>query len=123
MNTAFVRPEWHWKSGLGGFEFTPRFNAYFDKAENPDIQPYRGHVDWRVRYDSGVNWVAAVMARVGTAGKGSLQVDLSRRTRDLKLGPISGYLYAQYFNGYGEDILGYNVRRPSQLRLGVAIVP
>jgi outer membrane phospholipase A len=29
----------------------------------------------------------------------------------------------QYFNGYGEDILDYNMKRKSQLRIGFAIVP
>lgn len=123
VNTLFVRPEWRWPVGGGSLEFAPRINHYMDKEENPDIEKYRGHVDWRVRYDTGGNWIASALARAGTGGYGSLQVDLSRRTRDLKFGPVSGYLYAQYFNGYGEDILDYNVRRKSQLRLGVAIVP
>ena len=122
VNILFVRPDWRFRSGEGRFEFTPRINAYFDKDENPDIASYRGYVDWRVRYDSGDKWIATAVARFGRSGN-SLLVDLSRRTRDLKIGPVSGYLHAQYFNGYGEDILDYNVRRKAQLRLGVAIVP
>lgn len=50
-------------------------------------------------------------------------MDLSQRTRALTLGPISGYLHLQYFNGYGEDILDYSRRRRSQLRIGFAILP
>ena len=122
LNTIFVRPDWYFRSGEGRVEFTPRINAYFDKEENPDIANYRGYVDWRLRYDSGGNWIATTEARYGRSGS-SLLVDLSRRTRDLKIGPVSGYLHAQYFNGYGEDILDYNLRRKAQLRLGVAIVP
>jgi outer membrane phospholipase A len=80
-------------------------------------------VDWKLRYDTGGNWIASALARTGTAGKGSVQLDLARRTRDLKFGPISGYVYLQYFNGWGEDILDYNVRRNSQIRVGFAIVP
>jgi phospholipase A1/A2 len=124
IDIAFVRPEWHWM--MGGeerLEFTPKVYAYLDKDENPDIQRYRGYVDWRVRYDSGSFWIATAVVRQGTSGKGSLLLDLSRRTRDLKLGPISGYLHAQLFAGYGEDILDYNVKRKAQLRLGFAIVP
>ena len=105
------------------FEFTPKMYAYMDKEENTDIAQYRGYVDWRARYDSGGNWIATGVFRFGTAGKGSLLVDLSRRTRDLKFGPISGYLHAQFFAGYGESILDYNLRRKSQLRFGFAIVP
>ncbi len=122
LNTIFVQPEWHFRSGDGRLEFTPRINAYVEKDENPDIASYRGYVDWRVRYDSGDKWIATTVARYGRSG-GSVLVDLSRRTRDLKIGPVSGYLHAQYFNGYGEDILDYNLRRKAQLRLGVAIVP
>ena len=122
VNMLFVQPEWRWPVRGGTLEFAPRIIRYMDKEENPDIEKYRGPVDWRVRYDTGGNWIATVLARTGTGGHGSLQIDLSRRTRDLKIGPISGYLYAQYFNGYGEEIVDYNVRRSAQLRLGFAIV-
>jgi phospholipase A1 len=63
------------------------------------------------------------VARRGNSGKGSLLLDVSRRSRDLRFGPVGGYFHLQYFNGYGEDILDYNVRRKAQLRLGFAIVP
>ena len=124
INIAFVRPEWHWgEPGRERLEFTPKLYAYLNKDENPDIDQYRGFVDWRVRYDSGGFWIATAVVRYGRAEKGSLLLDLSRRTRDLKLGPISGYFHVQFFAGYGEDILDYNVRRKSQLRFGFAIVP
>jgi outer membrane phospholipase A len=124
INIAFVSPEWRWRLRDGAtFQFLPKLYAYLDKEENPDIDEYRGYADWRVRYDSGNLWIATVMARVGTSGKGSVQVDLARRTRDIRFGGVSGYLYAQYFNGYGEDILGYNVRERAQFRVGFAIVP
>jgi len=47
----------------------------------------------------------------------------SRTTRVLGFGPVSGYFHVQFFAGYGEDILDYNRRFKSQLRLGFAIVP
>jgi phospholipase A1 len=124
VNTVFVRAEWQWRLPDGGsFEFTPKLYSYLDKEENPDIGRYRGYVDWRARFDSGGSWIVTSVARRGTANKGSLLVDLSRRTRDVKFGPVSGYLHVQFFAGYGEDILDYNVRRKSQLRFGFAIVP
>ena len=123
VNMLYVRPEWRFKLDEGQLEFTPRVNAYFDKDENPDIARYRGYVDWRVRYEHSSTWFFTTTARYGSAGTGSVRVDVSRRLRDLKLGPVSGYFHAQYFNGYGEDIVDYNVRRKSQLRIGVAIVP
>jgi phospholipase A1/A2 len=124
VNIAFVRPEWQWRVGeRARFEFTPKAYAYLDKEENPDIAEYRGYVDWRARFDSGDNWIATGVLRYGTAGKGSVLFDLSRRIRDMKFGPVSTYLHAQFFAGYGESILDYNVKRKSQLRVGFAIVP
>jgi outer membrane phospholipase A len=124
INIAFMRPEWRWKLRDGGvFEFTPKIYTYLDKDENPDIQAYRGYVDWRFRYDAAGEWITTPIFRIGTSGKGSVQVDVSKRIRDLKFGPIGGYLHFQFFSGYGEDILDYNVRRASQFRIGFAIVP
>ena len=124
IDTLFVRPEWRWKfADDSRLEFTPKLIGYLDKTENPDIERYRGYVDWRVRYDSGANWITTAVARAGTAGKGSLLLDVSRRIRDLRFGPVGGYLHFQVFTGYGEDILDYNIRRESQIRVGFAIVP
>ena len=124
LNIVFVRPEWRWKTAaLGNYEFTPRAYAYLDKSDNPDIQQYRGYVDWRARWDSGDNWILTLLGRVGTARKGSIQIDLARRTRDLKMGALSSYIYLQYFNGYGESLRDYNQRHTGQLRFGLAIIP
>jgi phospholipase A1/A2 len=124
INTAFVRPEWRWRLPEGGrFEFTPKVYAYLDKEENTDIDDYRGYVDWRLRFDSGGNWIATTVLRYGTAEKGSVLLDVSRRIRDIKFGPVSTYLHIQFFAGYGESILDYNVKNKSQLRFGFAIVP
>jgi outer membrane phospholipase A len=124
INIAFVRPEWRWRAGGGRLlAFTPKIYTFLNKDENPDIAQFRGHVDWRVRYDSGGQWIATAVARVGNAGHGSLLLDLSRRTRDVRVGPLSGYLHLQVFDGYGETIVDYNVRRKAQIRIGLAIVP
>jgi len=124
INTVFVRPEWRWAQADGArFEFTPKVYGYLDKDENPDINTYRGNVDWRLRFDSGHNWVTTGVARLPSSGKGSLLLDASRRVRDLRFGPVGGYLHFQFFTGYGEDILDYNLRRKTQLRIGFAIVP
>ncbi len=123
INIAFVRPEWRWQVGQGIFSFLPKLYSYLDKEENTDIDDYRGYVDWRVRYDSGLNWIANGTLRYGTAGKGSVLLDLSRRIRDMKMGPVSTYLHFQFFAGYGEDITDYNRKQKSQIRIGFAIVP
>jgi outer membrane phospholipase A len=124
INTAFIRPEWHHAlANRHEIQFAPKLYSYLEKDENPDIQQYRGHVDWQLRYDADGEWVGTVMGRRGTSGKGSFQLDLSKRARDLRFGPVGGYFHLQYFTGYGESILDYNVRRKSQLRIGFAIVP
>lgn len=124
IDILFVRPEWHWTlEDDARLEFTPKFYGYIDKRDNPNIDRYRGHADWRVRYDSGLNWIATGVARFAPDGRRSLLVDLSRRIRDLRFGPIGGYFHIQYFNGYGESILDYNLRRESQIRIGFSIVP
>ena len=125
INIAFVRPEWRWKlREIGNFAFAPKIYTYLDKEENTDIDDYRGYVDWRARYDSPAGtWVANTVLRYGTAGKGSVLLDASRRIRDVKFGPVSTYLHMQFFAGYGESILDYNVKRKSQIRIGFAIVP
>jgi phospholipase A1/A2 len=123
INIAFVRPEWRWQLGTGIFTFLPKIYTYLDKEENTDIDDYRGYVDWRVRYDAGLNWIANGTLRYGTAGKGSVLLDLSRRIRDMKMGPVSTYLHLQFFAGYGEDITDYNRKQKSQIRIGFAIVP
>jgi phospholipase A1 len=124
IDTIFARPEWRWKfANDSRLDLTPKFYGYVNKDENPDIDRYRGNVDWRVRYDSGVNWIGTAVARYGSSGRGSVLLDLSRRIRDLKFGPVGGYLHFQFFSGYGEDILDYNVRRTLQFRVGFAIVP
>jgi outer membrane phospholipase A len=123
IHSLFVRPEWRWDLANGKrLEFMPRIYGYLDKDDNPDIERYRGYVDWQVRYgDEARSWSA--MARLGTAGKGSLTLDWFERTRVLGFGPVSGYFHVQFFTGYGEDILNYNRRFKSQIRLGLAIVP
>jgi outer membrane phospholipase A len=123
IDILFLRPEWTWELDNGKrLEFTPKLYGYLDKDENPGIPRYRGYVDWQLRYGDKVrSWRA--MARLGTAGKGSLTLDWFARTRVLGFGPVSGYFHVQFFAGYGEDILDYDRRFKSQLRLGFAIVP
>jgi phospholipase A1 len=124
INIAFIRPEWHHSfANRHEIQFMPKLYGYLDKSENPDIDQYRGYADWQLRYDAAGEWVGTLIGRYGTSGKGSLQFDLSKRARDMRFGPVGGYFHLQYFTGYGESILDYNVRRASQLRIGFAIVP
>ncbi len=123
IDTLFVRPAWRWTlSGGKSLEFAPKIYGYLDKEDNPDIQQYRGYVDWWLRYGERER-IWAAMARWGTAGKGSLTLDWFERMGAFAIGPLPGYFHAQVFAGYGESLLDYNVRSKTQLRIGLAIVP
>lgn len=123
INTAFVQPVWRWKlDAARAFTFEPRFIAYLEKSDNPDIQKYRGYVDWRARLGRENGLVLTTNLRTGSSGRGSVQLDASYPLRDELFGRFGGYLHLQYFNGYGEDILGYNQKRDAQIRIGFSIV-
>jgi outer membrane phospholipase A len=55
----------------------------------------------------------------GGADHGSVQLDLTYPTMRF-FGSFSLYLDVQYFNGYGESLLGYN-QRTDELRVGFAL--
>ncbi|MCE2945898.1 MAG: phospholipase A [bacterium] len=123
INTAFVRP----MARLGdpaGWQLTlgPRLHGYLDRDGNADIARYRGHADLFASIGHPDRWQFSSTLRRGT-GKhfGSTLVEASYPLRTVSLGNLDGYIYFQYFNGYGESILDYDRRFPAQLRIGFAI--
>lgn len=131
INIAFVRPRFEWRLGGGSrLVVSPKFYGYLEKSENPDIADYRGYCDFLVTY-LWHDWRLSVTARRGMrAHYGSIQVDAVfplRTTEDLvsRVGVrgVNGYLFVQYFNGWGESILDYNRKLHSQVRAGLMLVP
>ncbi len=123
IDTLFVQPIWVW----GGeeetrFVFAPKAYAYLDKDENPDIQQYRGYVDWNFRYGREKGWLLSALLRRGTAGHGGAQLDLSYPLREPVFSRVGGFLHFQVFSGYGESLLDYNLRRDTQVRVGFSVV-
>lgn len=55
-------------------------------------------------------------------GGSTYQVDASWPLKRTPLN-MNGYLYAQYYKGYGETLLHYNRNAQSQVRFGIAITP
>jgi outer membrane phospholipase A len=122
INIAYVRPtlvlgrpaDWQ-------LTFAPLFNEYLEKKDNPDIQDYRGYVDWYATLGKADSAQLAATYRTGSKGW-SVQLDLTYPLSVLALGNLNGYLLFQYFDGWGETILRYNERSEPQYRLGLMFV-
>jgi outer membrane phospholipase A len=124
LNTVFVRPTWEF-GDLDAYHWvvSPKFYVYAGKSDNPDIADYRGYVDLLVKYGSADGWQLATTLRKGTKHwYGSIDAQLTYPLAKL-LGSSAwgGYLWVGYFNGYGEDLLDYNVRQHWIARIGYSI--
>ncbi|HWV04638.1 phospholipase A [Burkholderiaceae bacterium 26] len=122
INTVFVRPtfhfgdlnDYHWK-------FEPKLYAYLTRTGNTDIAHYRGFGDFRVSYGAPNGWELAATLRKGTRkAYGSVDAQLTYPMSRIFTG-TAGYLFIQYFTGYGESLLDYNHKLGSQLRVGYSL--
>jgi phospholipase A1 len=99
----------------------PRAWTYMGNlSDNPDIADYLGYASLRtiVGWKRGLQLSA--LGQMGkNANRGSVQLDLTYPTMRF-FGSFSLYLDVQYFNGYGESLLGYN-QRSDELRIGFAL--
>ena len=123
INIAFVRPAFTFLLG-GDYALTlaPKIYHYLDKSENPDIDDYRGHADFLIRFGQEDGWLIDTTIRRGrNSDLGSVQLDLSYPLRKPTFGNLSGYLHLQYFNGYGESLVDYDQRLRPQFRIGLMV--
>ncbi len=123
INIAFARPALTFLLG-GDYTLTlaPKIYHYLDKDENPDIDDYRGHVDFLIRVGQEDGWLFDATVRRGSrSDSGSVQVDASYPLRRPTFGNLSGYLHLQYFNGYGESLVDYDRKLRSQFRVGLMV--
>lgn len=123
IDTLFFEPRWQ-KSFADGsvLSFNPRIRAYLDKEENPDIQRYRGFVNWAVQYGRDDGWKFTANYLQGTAGYATAQIDASYPLGTEVFSNIGSFIHFQYFSGYGETLLNYNDRKSDQFRIGISIV-
>lgn len=123
VDMLFVQPTWRkdFADGRTLF-FAPKFYAYLERDDNPDIGRYRGYADWQMRYGDENGWLLSARLRRGSGGYGSAQLDLSHPLRQPLFSRVGGFFYVQLFSGYGETLLDYDVKRPPQLRVGFSIV-
>ncbi|EKE85413.1 phospholipase A [Idiomarina xiamenensis] len=123
IDMYYIQPAWTWDVGDRELMFAPKFYGYLTKGdENEDIDDYRGYVDMLVRYGHEDGVLASLTGRLGNAGKGSLQLDLSYPIREKIFSRAGGYIYLQLFHGYGDSFLTYDQKQDLQVRIGFAIV-
>ncbi len=130
LDTLFASATARWEDASARFlEASLQAQTYFHADENPDIATYRGHAELRLRggYTRGLQLSLHLRGRV--SGHGSAEFNLTWPTSESPplraiplIGSLGGYAQIQYFNGYGESLLDYDVRRRDQLRLGLMIV-
>lgn len=123
INIAFFQPAWRKNLDDGKLLFfSPRLYGYLNQDGNPDIASYRGYVDWQFRYGDERGWLLTSRVRTGTAGYGSAQLEFSTPLRKPLFARTGGFFSVQLFEGYGESLLDYNVKKPTQLRIGFSII-
>ncbi|CAB3907292.1 hypothetical protein LMG26684_04922 [Achromobacter mucicolens] len=124
LNDGYIEPRFHYRfDGGSTLTFAPKVKAYFAVAnENSDYSAYAGHVDWQLRWAQDNGAVVTAMYRQGDQRRRTTQLDFAWPLQRTFLN-WNGYLHLQYFNGYGETLLGYNQRNESQFRVGLSLIP
>jgi phospholipase A1 len=122
MNIAYFQPTLTIGRDDGlQLSLQPRAWAYLGSlSDNRDIANYIGYANLR----TVIGWKRGLqLSALGQMGKeanrGSVQLDLTYPTMKF-FGSFSLYLDVQYFNGYGESLLGYN-QRSDEVRIGFAL--
>ena len=123
LNIGYVRPTF--TVPLAGDYFisvSPKIYGYLEKEDNADIDAYRGYCDLVIKTGHPDGAQVATSLRKGVRKHPySVQMDLSIPLKTARLGNLGGYLHLQYFNGFGENLLDYDRRVRSQLRIGLMI--
>ena len=123
LNDFYIQPAINYRFDGSTLTFAPKLKAYFRvEDENTDYADYAGHVDWNLRWAQDNGAVISALYRQGDHQRRTTQLDFAWPLKRTWLN-MNGYLHLQYFNGYGETLLGYNQRNESQFRIGLAIVP
>lgn len=123
MDTAFIWPFWTGQYRGRDWFIAPKVWTYLSKGnENPDISQYRGYNEIYLQYGNEDSWLLAVKVRPGRFDHSAYQVELSWPTRQAVFSRTGGFLFLQYFDGYGENLLNYDQRSDYETRIGFAIV-
>jgi outer membrane phospholipase A len=123
INIAYVRPTWRQFLNKDWYvSVSPKIFTYLSRDDNEDIAQYRGYTDLNVRVGRVDGWLFSGDFRKGTAHFGSVQLDASYPIRQSFFANAGGFIHFQYFNGFGESLLDYDVKGPAQFRIGFSIV-
>lgn len=123
LNDAFIQPEFNYRfDGGSTLTFAPRIKAYMGMSSNRDYADYVGYVDWKLRWAQDNGLVLTGLYRQGKENRSSAQVEAAWPLRRTFLN-MNGYLHVQYFQGYGETLLGYKHKSSPQVRVGLSLVP
>jgi outer membrane phospholipase A len=124
VNDAFLQPAVNYRfDGGSTLTFAPRIKGYFALGDqNRNYTDYTGWVDWNLRWAQDNGLIASLMYRQGDSARRTAQLDLAWPLKRTFLN-MNGYLHLQYFNGYGDTLLGYDQRQKSQIGIGLSLVP
>lgn len=124
LNDLYLQPEFNYQLQNGGtLSFMPRIKQYIGvSSSNADYKDYMGQVAWQLRWQQAHGLGLTGSFQQGKAGRKTTQIDLSWPLQRTPLN-MNGYLYAQYYRGYGETLLHYNRHQQSQIRFGIALTP
>jgi outer membrane phospholipase A len=100
----------------------PKFLSYLaGLGGNTDIDCYRGYADWTMLLGKDRGPALLVTERVGNHFyHNSVEMNVTFPISVHRV-DFASYFLVQYFNGYGETLLGYN-QRSSNIRAGIALV-
>ena len=122
LNDFYLQPEFNYRlDGGSKLSFQPRFKAYFTTESDMGYQDYLGYVDWKLRWAQDNGLSLSGLYRRGSRGNAT-QIEAAWPLQRTFL-HMNGHLYVQYFQGYGETLLGYNQKSDPQVRIGIALVP
>lgn len=125
LNIVFVRPIFHLGDERGWhWTVAPKLFAYFGSlSDNPDIADFRGYAEVVVARGHPDGLELRATLRKGTrSDRGSAQLDATWPLDRLRGGRIAAYLHLQVFAGWGESLIEYDVKGPTQVRLGITVL-
>ncbi|HRI81473.1 MAG TPA: phospholipase A [Opitutaceae bacterium] len=124
LNTVYFRPGMAF-GRLDGWNLivAPRIHAYVsDLSDNDNIRDYRGNVDLLLAFGKNDRLAVTVAGRLGRGGhRGSVESSLTIPVKFAAPFDFATYFMLQYWSGYGESLLDYNVRSTA-LRAGFSLV-